>query len=112
MARRFANAIVESCPNTSVIIPVLVAVKGNAMLNKKCLGAVILAATAVTSTAMADDRGVNTAVGAVLGAAIGHNTGGRGGAIVGGVIGAALGNAVSTNDRGYNQGGRGYYQER
>jgi hypothetical protein len=80
------------------------------MLNKKCLGAVILAAAAVSSTAMADDRGVNTAVGAVIGAAIGHNSGGRDGALVGGVIGAALGNAVSTGDnRSYNGG---YYDNR
>ena len=50
------------------------------MLNKKCFGAVILAAVAVSPSAFAGDRGVNTAVGAVLGAAIGHSAGGSGGA--------------------------------
>ena len=53
------------------------------MLNKKVFGAVLLAATAVSSTAMAQDRGANTLVGGLIGAAIGHNTGGRDGAIVG-----------------------------
>jgi uncharacterized membrane protein len=74
------------------------------MLNKKCFGAVILAAAAVSSTAMAQDRGANTAVGAVLGAAIGGTAGGGGGALVGGVLGAAVGNSVSGHDdrRYYN----------
>jgi hypothetical protein len=85
------------------------------MLNKKCFGAVLLAAAAVSTTAMADDRGANTAVGALLGAAIGHSAGGRDGAIVGGVLGAAVGNSVRTRDdyyrdnRGYVQAG--YYSE-
>ncbi|QNA88845.1 hypothetical protein G4G28_10765 [Massilia sp. Dwa41.01b] len=77
------------------------------MLNKKCFGAVILAAAAVSPSAFAGDRGVNTAVGAVLGAAIGHSAGGSGGAVVGGVLGAAVGNSIGGHDdRRY--GGRGY----
>jgi hypothetical protein len=69
------------------------------MLNSKWMGAVLLAATAASSAAMADERGVNTVVGATLGAAIGHsNGGGREGAIVGGLIGAALGSSASTRD--------------
>lgn len=80
------------------------AAKGNAMLNKKCLGAVMLAAAAVSSTAMADDRGVNTAFGAVIGAGIGNSTGARNGAIIGGLLGAAVGSSISTNDRSYNGG--------
>jgi hypothetical protein len=80
------------------------------MLNTKCLSAVIVAALAVSSSAMADDRGVNTAVGAVLGAAIGHNSGGRDGAIVGGILGAAVGNAVSTRDDRRNS--NAYYDNR
>jgi hypothetical protein len=83
------------------------------MLTKKCLGAALLAAAAVSTTAMADDRGVNTAVGAVLGAAIGHNAGGRDGAIVGGVLGAAVGSSLRTHDRDDyyrdNRGGYAYY---
>lgn len=81
------------------------------MLNIKCLGAVMVAATVFSSTAMANDRGVNTAVGAVIGAAIGHNTGGRDGALVGGVLGAVVGNAVSSHDRNSYQT-RAYYDNR
>jgi hypothetical protein len=109
MARDFGQDIVNTCPALYAIIPIRLGARGNAMLNKKCLGAVLLAATAVSSAAMADDRGMNTAVGAVLGATIGHNGGGRNGAIVGGVLGAAVGNAISTNDRSNN---RGYYDNR
>lgn len=78
------------------------------MLNKKCFGAVILAAVAVSPSAFAGDRGTNTAVGGVLGAAIGASVGGGGGALVGGVLGAAVGNSLSSNDdhRYYNN--RGY----
>jgi hypothetical protein len=118
IARNFGADIVNPCPAFYTIIPIQLEARGNAMLNKKCLGAVILAATVVSSTAMADDRGVNTAVGAVIGAAIGHNTGGRNGAIVGGVLGAAVGNSISRNDRSYNNGGyydnrsNGYYDNR
>jgi hypothetical protein len=81
--------------------------KENIMLKKKCFGAVLLAAAAVSSTALADDRGVNTAVGALFGAAIGGSAAGRDGALVGGVIGAAVGNSVRTNDDYYSRN-RGY----
>ncbi len=77
------------------------------MLNKKCFGAVLLAAAAVSSTAMASDRGVNTAVGAIAGAAIGGSVGGRDGALVGGALGAVVGNSVRTNDDYYYRD-RGY----
>ena len=77
------------------------------MLKKKCIGAMLLAAAAVSSTAMADDRGVNTVVGALAGAAIGGSVGGRNGALVGGAIGAAVGNSVRTNDDYYSRN-RGY----
>ena len=84
------------------------------MLNKKCFGAVILAAVAVSPSAFAGDRGTNTAVGAVLGAAIGGTAGGAGGALVGGVLGAAVGNSLSHDGRGHydNRGyaSAGYYQ--
>ena len=89
------------------------------MLKKKCIGAMLLAAAAVSTSAMADDRGVNTVVGALAGAAIGGSVGGRDGALVGGAIGAAVGNSVRTNDdyyyrnRGYAYSGGyngGYYQ--
>jgi hypothetical protein len=98
-------------PRLIAIISILREAIGKAMLNKKCLGAALLAAAAVSTTAMADDRGVNTAVGAVLGAAIGHGAGGRNGAIVGGVLGAAVGNSLSTRDQYYrgNRGGYAYY---
>lgn len=85
------------------------------MLNKKCFGAVLLAAAAVSSTAFAQDRGVNTAVGALAGAAIGGSAGGRNGALVGAAIGAVVGNSVRTNDdyygrnRGYARS-NGYYE--
>jgi len=80
------------------------------MLKKKCIGAMLLAAAAVSTTAMADDRGLNTVVGALAGAAIGGSVGGRDGAFVGGAIGAAVGNSVRTNDDYYynNRGNRGY----
>jgi hypothetical protein len=88
-------------PGVVVIILIPVEAKGNAMLNKKCFGAVLLAAAAVSSTAFAQDRGANTVVGALAGAAIGGSVGGRDGAIVGGVLGAAVGNSVRTNDDYY-----------
>ena len=53
------------------------------MLNKTVLGVVTLAAAAISSTAMADDRGFDTAAGAVVGAAIGAGTGSRNGARIG-----------------------------
>jgi len=82
------------------------------MLNKKCFGAVLLAAAAVSSTAMAQDRGANTVIGALAGAAIGGGAGGRDGALVGAAIGAAVGNSVRTNDDYYyrdrDRGNYGY----
>jgi hypothetical protein len=77
------------------------------MLKKKCIGAMLLAAAAVSTSAMAGDRGVNTVVGALAGAAIGGSVGGRDGALVGGAIGAAVGNSVRTNDDYYYRN-RGY----
>jgi hypothetical protein len=71
------------------------------MLNIKSLGLVIVAAGAICTPALADERAVNTIAGAALGAAIGNHNGGRDGAIIGGVIGAAIGNSVSTRDNGY-----------
>nr|WP_314544725.1 PXPV repeat protein [uncultured Massilia sp.] len=89
------------------------------MLNKKCFGAVLLAAAAVSSTtAMAQDRGANTVAGALVGAAIGGAANGRNGALVGGALGAVVGNSIRSNDdyyyraRGYsnNYYSSGYYQ--
>lgn len=100
-------------PTAKSIIPIPVEAKGYAMFNTKFAGAaLIVAATAVSSAAMAGDRGVNTAVGAVVGAAIGSSTGHRNGAIVGGVIGAAVGNSISTSHRGYRDDRSGYYENR
>src|SRR5471032_1242848 len=73
------------------------------MLNKTVLGVVTLAAAAISSTAMADDRGFDTVAGAVVGAAIGNSTGSRNGALVGGLVGAAVGNSIDTGDR-YRRG--------
>lgn len=90
------------------------------MLNKKCFGAVLLAAAAVSSTtAMAQDRGANTVAGALVGAAIGGAANGRNGALVGGAIGAVVGNSIRSNDdyyyrdRGYSNTyySSGYYQQ-
>ena len=83
----------------------------NTMLNKKLVGAALLAAAAVSGSAMANDRGINTVAGAVVGAAIGNSAGGRDGAIVGGLVGAAVGNSINTGDR-YYRGGGGYVQTR
>jgi hypothetical protein len=82
--------------------------KGKAMLNKKCFGAVILAAVAVSPSAFAGDRGTNTAVGAVLGAAIGGSAGGGSGALIGGVLGAAVGNSIGGHDGRRHYDNRGY----
>jgi hypothetical protein len=80
------------------------------MLNKKILGAVMLAAVAASSAAVAGDRDFNTVAGAVVGAAIGHSTGSRNGTVIGGVLGAAVGNSINTDSRSYNRGG--YYETR
>ena len=90
------------------IIPILAVGEGNVMLNKSSLCAVMLAAVAVSSAAVAGDRDFNTAAGAVIGASIGHSSGGRDGAIVGGVLGAVIGNSLS--ERSHDGGG--YYQTR
>jgi surface antigen len=89
------------------------------MLNKKALGAVMVAALTISSAALAGDRDFNTAAGAVIGAAIGHNSGGRDGALIGGLLGAVVGNSLS-DQRPHNRGGHyearayrttpGYYQ--
>lgn len=74
------------------------------MLNKKIVGALLLATMAVSTTALAQDRGFNTVAGAVIGAAIGNSTHDRNGALIGGVLGAAVGNSIQTNDRYDNRG--------
>ena len=55
------------------------------MLHKKLIGIALIASAAVSTTAFADNRGVNTALGAVVGAVIGNSIGGQDAAIVGGV---------------------------
>src|SRR6478609_8028690 len=97
-------------PSVVEIIRIPVEAEGKAMLNKKCFGAVLLAAAAVSSTAMAQDRGANTVIGALAGAAIGGGAAGRNGALVGAAIGAAVGNSVRTNDDYYyrNRGNYAY----
>lgn len=82
------------------------------MLNNTILGAVMLAAIAISPLAVAGDRDFNTAAGAVVGAAIGHNSGGRDGALVGGVLGAVVGNSLSTDDRSYRNRNGGYVETR
>lgn len=79
------------------------------MLNRKWIGVVLLAAAAVSTTALADNRGVNTALGAVAGAVVGNVVGGQNGAVLGGVLGAVVGASVSDNDRRDN---RRYYGAR
>lgn len=69
------------------------------MLNRKWIGAVLLAAAAVSTNALADNRGVNTALGAVAGAVVGNVVGGQNGAVIGGVLGAVVGASVSDHDR-------------
>ena len=56
-------------PGVVLIILVAAGAKGKTMLKSTIVGAVVLAAVAVSPAAMADDRGVNTALGAVVGAA-------------------------------------------
>lgn len=84
------------------------------MLHKKWIGIALLATAAVSTTASADNRGVNTALGAVVGAVIGNSVGGQDAAIIGGVLGAVVGASASGgrhDDRnyGYRQQ-QGYYQ--
>lgn len=74
------------------------------MLHKKWMAVALLATAAVSTTASADNRGVNAAVGAVLGAVIGNSVGGQDGAVVGGVLGAVVGaTASSGRDRDYDR---------
>lgn len=74
------------------------------MSHKKWMAVALLATAAVSTTAVADNRGVNTAVGAVLGAVIGNSVGGQDGAMVGGLLGAVVGaSASSGRDRGYDR---------
>lgn len=68
------------------------------MSHKKWIGVALLAAAAVSTNAMADNRGVNTALGAVVGAVIGNTVGGQNGAVVGGVLGAVVGASASGHD--------------
>jgi uncharacterized protein YcfJ len=75
------------------------------MLHKKWIGIVLLATAAVSTTAFADNRGINTALGAVVGAVIGNSVGGQDAAVIGGVLGAVVGANVSDghDDRYYGR---------
>ncbi len=80
------------------------------MLHKKWIGIALLATaavstTAISTTAFADNRGVNTALGAVVGAVIGNSVGGQDAAIIGGVLGAVVGASASgrNDDRYYGR---------
>lgn len=76
------------------------------MLHKKWMAMALLATAVASGSAVADNRGVNTALGAVLGAVIGNSVGGQDAAIIGGVLGAVVGASASGhNDRNY---GRNY----
>ena len=68
------------------------------MSNRKWIGVALLAAAAVSTNALADNRGLNTALGAVVGAVIGNTVGGQNGAVVGGVLGAVVGASASGRD--------------
>lgn len=83
------------------------------MLYKKLIGIALIATAAVSTTAFADNRGVNTALGAVVGAVIGNSIGGQDAAIVGGVLGAVVGASASSghrDDRYYGRQPQAYYQ--
>jgi uncharacterized protein YcfJ len=83
------------------------------MLHKKLIGIALIASAAVSTTAFADNRGVNTALGAVVGAVIGNSIGGQDAAIVGGVLGAVVGASASSgrhDDRYYGRQPQAYYQ--
>jgi uncharacterized protein YcfJ len=77
--------------------------KESIMSHKKWIGIgiVLLATAAVSTTAVADDRGINTALGAVVGAVIGNSVGGQNAAIIGGVLGAVVGANASDHDGRY-----------
>jgi phage tail tape-measure protein len=81
------------------------------MLHKKWIALALLTTAAISTTASASDRGINTALGAVAGALIGNTVGGQNGAVVGGVLGAVVGNSVGGHDGGryYRQQPQAYY---
>lgn len=79
------------------------------MRHKKWMAMALLATAAVSGTAFADNRGVNTALGAVVGAVIGNSVGGQNAAVVGGVLGAVVGASVSGSGN-HNYGSPGRYQ--
>ncbi|HTH45536.1 MAG TPA: YMGG-like glycine zipper-containing protein [Oxalicibacterium sp.] len=79
------------------------------MLQKKWIAAALLATTAVSGTAFASDRGINTALGAVAGVLIGNSVGGQDGAVIGGVLGAVVGNSVGGRDEGRHYARRPTY---
>jgi hypothetical protein len=68
------------------------------MSQKKWIVAALLATAAVSTTASASDRGVNTALGAVAGALIGNSVGGQDAAVIGGLLGAVVGNSLGDDD--------------
>jgi hypothetical protein len=70
------------------------------MFQKKWIAVAVLATAAVSATASAADRGVNTALGAVAGVLIGNSVGGQDGAVIGGVLGAVVGNSLGGRDGG------------
>jgi len=79
------------------------------MLQKKWIAAALLATAAVSTTASAGDRGVNTALGAVAGALIGNSVGGQDAAVIGGLLGAVVGNTLTDNDEGRRHARRSGY---
>jgi hypothetical protein len=74
------------------------------MSHKKWIAIAVMATAAVSTSAFASDRGINTAIGAVAGVLIGNSIGGQNGAVVGGVLGAVVGNSVGGHDGGRNYG--------
>jgi len=83
--------------------------KESIMLHKKWIAIALVATAAISTTASASDRGINTAIGAVAGAVIGNSIGGQNAALVGGVLGAVVGNSVGGhNDRGYERRSQAY----
>jgi uncharacterized protein YcfJ len=82
------------------------------MLHKKWIAIAVLASAALSSTAFADNRGINTALGAVVGAVIGNSMGGQNAAVVGGVLGAVVGASVSGHENApyYGRQRQTYYQ--
>ncbi len=60
---------------------------------------VITAALLFSANLYADNKVLETAVGAGIGAAIGNEVGGRDGAIVGGVVGAVVGASIGDDGK-------------